>query len=79
MPNCAAAPKRNIFGLESSGPKSIMAPMPINSKSGKSSVAIPALKRVSIASVLTNGRLTNSAPKPMGKSSVGSISFFMAR
>ena len=79
MPNCAAAPKRNIFGLESKGPKSIIAPMPMNSSSGKSSVAMPALNRVSIASVLTKGKLTNIAPKPMGKRSVGSISFFMAK
>ena len=39
MPNCAAAPKRNIFGFESSGPKSIIAPMPMNSSSGSASLA----------------------------------------
>ena len=79
MPNCAAAPKSIIFGLESSGPKSIIAPMPMNSSSGNSSVAIPALNSVSIASVFTNGRLTRIAPKPIGRSSVGSISCTMAR
>ena len=40
--NCAAAPQRIIFGLESSGPKSIIAPMPMKSNSGKSSVTMPA-------------------------------------
>ena len=79
MPNCAAAPKSIIFGLESSGPKSIIAPMPMNSSSGNSSVAMPALNSVSIASVFTNGRLTSTAPKPMGSRSVGSISRTMAR
>ena len=42
MPNWAAAPQRIILGLESSGPKSIIAPMPMKSSSGKSSVAMPA-------------------------------------
>ena len=39
IPNWDAAPKRNIFGFESSGPKSIMAPIPIKSSSGKASDA----------------------------------------
>ncbi len=39
MPNWAAAPNRSIFGLDRSGPKSIMAPMPINSSSGMASDA----------------------------------------
>ena len=39
IPNCAAAPKRNILGLERSGPKSIIAPIPIKSKSGIASDA----------------------------------------
>ncbi len=79
MPNWAAAPKRNIFGLESSGPKSIMAPMPMNSSRGNSSLAMPVLKRVSMASVWTMGRFTSTAPKPMGSSRDGSISRFTAR
>ena len=79
MPNWAAAPKRNIFGLDSSGPKSIMAPMPIKSSRGKSSLAMPASKSVSIASVLTKGRFTRIAPKPMGSSREGSISRLMAK
>ena len=39
MPNCAAAPNTIIFGLESRGPKSIIAPMPINSRIGSASDA----------------------------------------
>ena len=78
MPNWAAAPKRNILGLLSKGPKSIMAPMPIKRSSGNSSLAIPALKSVSMASVWTKGRFTRMEPKPMGSSSVGSICFLMA-
>ena len=37
IPNCAAPPNKNIFGLESSGPKSIIAPIPINKRIGKAS------------------------------------------
>ena len=43
IPNCPAAPTSTIFGFVSSGPKSVIAPMPINRSSGKSSVSIPAL------------------------------------
>ena len=38
MPNCAAAPKSISHGFASSGPKSIIAPMPMNSSSGNSSL-----------------------------------------
>ena len=55
-----------------------MAPMPMNSSSGNSSVAMPASNNVSMASVLTKGRFTKMAPKPMGSNSVGSISRLMA-
>ena len=80
MPNCAAAPKSSSRGLDRSGPKSIIAPIPMNSKSGNSSLAMPALNSVSSTSVaLERGRFTRIAPKPMGKSSVGSMSFLMAR
>ena len=37
IPNCAAAPKRNIYGWDSSGPKSIIAPIPIKSRIGRAS------------------------------------------
>ena len=56
-----------------------MAPIPMNSNKGNNSLAIPALNSVSIASVWTKGRLSNIAPKPMGSSREGSISFLMAR
>ena len=46
MPNCAATPKIMSLGLESSGVKSIIAPMPTNSISGNSSFAMPALYRM---------------------------------
>ena len=49
MPNCAAAPKRNNMGFDRSGPKSIMAPMPIKSRIGNASEAsIPIEKSHSI-------------------------------
>ena len=39
IPNWAAAPNRNILGLDNKGPKSIMAPIPMNNNSGKASEA----------------------------------------
>ena len=51
MPNCAAAPKSSSFGSASSGPKSIIAPMPMNSSSGNSSLATPASNRTSSAPI----------------------------
>ena len=39
IPNWEPAPNRNREGLESSGPKSIMAPIPIKSKMGITSDA----------------------------------------
>jgi hypothetical protein len=53
--------------------------MPMKSRSGKSSLAIPALKRASTASVPAKGRFTRMAPKPMGSRSAGSISRLTAR
>ena len=41
MPNWAAAPKNMSQGFSSRGPKSIMAPMPMKSSSGNSSLLIP--------------------------------------
>ncbi len=40
IPNCAAAPNKNIFGLDNSGPKSIIAPIPINNRIGRASEAL---------------------------------------
>ena len=39
IPNCAAAPNRNMIGCESRGPKSIMAPIPMNKRIGSASEA----------------------------------------
>ena len=85
IPNCAPAPNRNMIGLESSGPKSIMAPMPMNSRIGITSEAsIPTLNSHSIIPGVSptpsrtwlmtpdNGRFTRMAPNPMGSSRAGS-------
>ena len=86
MPNCAAAPKSSKNGFCRSGPKSIMAPMPMKSRSGKSSVAMPASKSTwngpaspPVSSTPVLGKLTRMVPRPMGTSSVGSYSFLMPR
>ena len=42
MPNWPAAPRRTIFGFSSSGPKSVIAPMPMKISSGNSSFSMPA-------------------------------------
>ena len=41
MPNWPAAPSSTIFGFSSSGPKSVMAPMPTKISSGNSSLPTP--------------------------------------
>ena len=90
MPNCAAAPKIISFGFVSSGPKSIIAPMPMNKISGNSSFAMPASYKTLSAPrsncPLTHwstapdiGRFTKIAPNPIGRSRLGSMSFAMAR
>ena len=90
MPNCAAAPKIMSFGSFRSGSKSIIAPMPTNSRSGNSSFAIPASNStfrtpISFApskicvTAPDSGRLTRIVPKPSGSRSDGSISFLIAR
>ena len=92
IPNWAAAPNRNMTGWESRGPKSIMAPMPMNSRMGLASEAsIPTLNSHSTTPVTSpmpaiswlitpeRGRFTRMAPKPIGRSREGSYSFLMAR
>ena len=86
MPNWAAAPNSSIFGLDSNGPKSIIAPIPMNNNSGNSSFAMPESNRIlstpsSIPCVTApdKGRLTSIAPKPMGNNKAGSMSFLIAR
>ena len=86
MPNWAAAPKSMSQGFSSRGPKSIMAPIPMKSSSGNSSLLIPASNRAEMGPTVSpwviapeRGRLTRMAPKPMGSSRLGSICFAMAR
>ena len=86
MPNCAAAPKSSRNGFCSRGPKSIIAPMPTKSRSGKSSVAMPASNKTwkgpaspPVISTPVLGKFTSRVPRPMGTSSVGSYSFLMPR
>ena len=85
-PNCAAAPNSISHGRSRRGPKSIMAPMPMNNSRGNSSLLMPAWnKAVMGPSVLPwvmapeRGRFTRIAPKPMGTRSVGSIFLTMPR
>ena len=83
MPNWPAAPSSAILGCESSGLKSIIAPTPMKINSGKSSVAMPASYRTPIipsAAVMPAiGIFASRQPKPMGRSSTGSISLKTAR
>ncbi len=92
IPNCAAAPKSKSLGLESSGPKSIIAPIPMNSKSGiASDASIPTLNnqsRMPVTSPIPDrvwfsapdkGRLTRIAPNPIGSKRDGSSCFAIAR
>ena len=83
IPNWAAAPKKSIKGDDISGLKSIMAPTAMKIKTGKSSVAIPALykivKKPSSPTADDSGILEIIAPKPMGRRSEGSYCFSMAR
>ncbi len=93
IPNCAAAPKKIINGFLKRGVKSIIAPMAMNIRMGKSSVEIPASRRISrkptsavsmpkrfvTLPTTLKGRLTRIAPKPIGKRRAGSYSFLIAR
>ena len=83
IPNCAAAPKKSIKGDDISGLKSIIAPTAMKIKTGKSSVAIPALykivKKPSSPMADDSGIFEIIAPKPIGRRSDGSYSLSMAR
>ncbi len=46
IPNWAAAPNRSINGFCRSGPKSIIAPIPIKISKGNNSVAIPISNKI---------------------------------
>ena len=43
IPNCAAAPRINVFGFASMGPKSVIAPTPIKITNGATPEAIATL------------------------------------
>ena len=83
MPNCAAAPKMSRNGLESRGPKSIMAPMPMKSSSGKSSVSMPMSKRIwkGPVSPMTPelGMFTKMVPRAHGHEQRGLVFLLDAR
>ncbi len=86
IPNCAAAPNININGFCNNGPKSIIAPIPINNNNGNNSVFIPKSKRTlngpgSPPALNTPelGKFTKIVPKPIGTKSVGSYSFFIPK
>ncbi len=92
MPNWAAAPKIIILGLESSGPKSIIAPMPMKSRMGSASDASISVWKShwmmpgagmppwsTWSSTPEKGRFTRMAPKPIGMSRAGSNPFSIAR
>ena len=91
IPSCAPAPNRNKEGLESRGPKSIIAPIPMKSKIGMTSEAsIPAWNSHSMTPFAwipparvwfktpEKGRFTSMAPKPIGRSRAGSNPFLIA-
>ena len=86
IPNWAAAPKNNIFGLVIKGVKSIIAPIPINSNNGNSSLEMPALNNTSIIPISftpsitwvtapEKGKFTNMVPKPIGNKRVAPYPF----
>ncbi|MPM73175.1 hypothetical protein SDC9_120151 [bioreactor metagenome] len=90
IPNWAAAPNNSMNGFCRSGPKSIMAPMPIKINNGNSSVLIPASKRTSrtpsdslpltiCVRTPVPGKLTRIVPNPIGTNKVGSYSFLIPR
>ena len=86
MPNCAAAPNSISQGFSSRGPKSIIAPMPMNSSRGNSSLDMPASNSAVMGPSVSpwvmapdSGRLTRIAPKPMGTSRLGSIFLTMPK
>ena len=77
-------------GFCNSGPKSIMAPIPMKISNGNSSVLIPALKRTSKTPSDSDpltiwvrtpvpGKLTKMVPSPIGTSNVGSYSFLIPK
>jgi len=92
IPNWAAAPNNNNLGLDNKGPKSIIAPIPINKSRGKASEEfIPTSNNQSIIPctdpIPSNvwfktpdiGIFTSIAPKPIGSNKDGSNSLAIAK
>ena len=83
IPPWLTIPINSSHGFDSKGPKSIIAPIPIKRSSGKTSwSAIPKLysqAKIPELAIVLFGILTRIAPKPIGRSKVGSIFFLMAR
>ena len=90
IPSWADAPKNIVNGFWSSGSKSIIEPIPINIKSGNSSVAIPCENSKSnIPTTLLspnnwviapdNGKLAIITPNPIGSNRVGSNFLYIAK
>ena len=86
IPNCAAAPNNKRNGFCSKGPKSIIAPIPINKSKGNNSVEIPISNNTwngpaSPPALNTPefGKFTNNVPNPMGTNKVGSYSFLIPK
>ena len=89
MPNCAAAPKIISFGLDKQRPEidhradadeQHQWEQLVRDAGVIQDVQNAALHRTSPASTAPDsGRLTRIAPKPIGRSSAGSISFLIAR
>ena len=90
MPNCAAAPKIMSFGLVSSGVKidhradadeqqqreQLVRDARVDTARSERRSLHPSIACVTAPD---SGRLTRIAPKPIGRSSAGSISFLIAR
>ena len=85
IPNWAAAPSKNVFGLAITGEKSVIAPTPIKINNGKSVFVIPMWYKtynkpggltVSPASVNpAKGIFAKLPPKAMGTNNNGSTFF----
>ena len=83
IPNCAAAPNNIVLGFARRGPKSVIAPIPINTKSGKIPVSKPMAENCASTplptAISTPGMLDKIPPNPIGIRSNGSNCLMIAR
>ena len=80
-PICAAAPSKSVDGRASSGPKSVIAPMPRKMSGGKISNLIPKLMAIMTPISSRNpvfGKFARMQPNAIGPKSSGSNSLAMA-